>query len=175
MRGRSTSGGGSRPRSRRREIRLLTAVRSGEAELMKIPLLAIPGFLASAACGPDDNRGRCGAVIVAQFTRCLVSNPLQNTPTFRRKPTEVGHDRRVTTTTFLHSGLCTSRCRMRPPTLPVAPSNIAVYSDFATEGSEVKSSRSWSVPITHASRFADRRRWQMAVRMTIGIGAAVRE
>src|SRR5436190_23524038 len=36
--------------------------------------------------------------------------------------------RRVTTTTFLHSGLCTSRCRMCPPTLPVAPSNIAVYS-----------------------------------------------
>ncbi len=39
--------------------------------------------------------------------------------------------RRVTTTTFLHSGLCTSRCRMCPPTLPVAPSNIAVYSTFA--------------------------------------------
>src|SRR5882724_1879146 len=45
--------------------------------------------------------------------------------------------RRVTTTTFLHPGLCTSRCRMCPPTLPVAPSNIAVYSTFGTEGSEV--------------------------------------
>src|SRR5712691_538058 len=40
--------------------------------------------------------------------------------------------RRVTTTTFLHSGLCTSRCRMCPPTLPVAPSNIAVYSTLAS-------------------------------------------
>src|SRR3977135_2558405 len=36
--------------------------------------------------------------------------------------------RRVTTTTLLHSGLCTSRCRICPPPLPVAPSNIAVYS-----------------------------------------------
>jgi hypothetical protein len=37
---------------------------------------------------------------------------------------------------------------MRPPTLPVAPGNIAVYSTFGSEGSEVKSSggRTWWAP-----------------------------
>ena len=34
--------------------------------------------------------------------------------------------------TLVIPSLCTSRCRMYPPTLPVAPSNIAVYSTFAS-------------------------------------------
>ena len=42
--------------------------------------------------------------------------------------------RRVTTITLLHSGLSTSRCRMCRPTLPVAPSNIAVYSTVVDVG-----------------------------------------
>src|ERR1700681_4645877 len=40
--------------------------------------------------------------------------------------------RRVTTTTFLHSGFLISSCTMRTPTFPVAPSTIAEYCAFAT-------------------------------------------
>src|ERR1035438_1970008 len=39
--------------------------------------------------------------------------------------------RRVTTTTFLHSGFLIRSCTMRPPTFPVAPSTIAEYCAFA--------------------------------------------
>jgi len=35
--------------------------------------------------------------------------------------------RRVTTTTFLHSGFLIRSCTMRPPTFPVAPSTIAEF------------------------------------------------
>jgi hypothetical protein len=35
--------------------------------------------------------------------------------------------RRVTTTTFVHSGFLIRSCTMRPPTFPVAPSTIAEY------------------------------------------------
>src|SRR5688572_20063395 len=55
--------------------------------------------------------------------------------------------RRVTTTTFLHSGLCTSRCKMCPPTLPVAPSNIAAYSTLGSPlppGTRSRSSAEYS-------------------------------
>src|ERR1700735_742672 len=38
--------------------------------------------------------------------------------------------RRVTTTTFLHSGFLIRSCTMRPPTFPVAPSTIAEYCAF---------------------------------------------
>jgi hypothetical protein len=38
--------------------------------------------------------------------------------------------RRVTTTTFLHSGFLIRSCTMRPPTFPVAPSTIAEYCTF---------------------------------------------
>src|SRR5580692_8294090 len=41
--------------------------------------------------------------------------------------------RRVTTTTFLHSGLLIRSCTMRPPTFPVAPSTIAEYCAFVIE------------------------------------------
>src|ERR1700684_3410129 len=40
--------------------------------------------------------------------------------------------RRVTTTTFLHSGLLIRSCTMRPPTFPVAPSTIAEYCALAS-------------------------------------------
>src|SRR5271155_4107236 len=40
--------------------------------------------------------------------------------------------RRVTTTTFLHSGFLLRSCTMRPPTFPVAPSTIAEYCVFAS-------------------------------------------
>ncbi len=40
--------------------------------------------------------------------------------------------RRVTTTTFLHSGLLIRSRTMRPPTFPVAPSTIAAYCTFAS-------------------------------------------
>src|SRR5688572_4658759 len=55
--------------------------------------------------------------------------------------------RRVTTTTFLHSGLCTSRCKMCRPTLPVAPSNIAAYSTLGSPlppGTRSRSSAEYS-------------------------------
>src|ERR1019366_8900187 len=39
--------------------------------------------------------------------------------------------RRVTTTTFLHSGFLIRSCTMRPPPFPVAPSTIAEYCAFA--------------------------------------------
>src|SRR6266700_6852359 len=35
--------------------------------------------------------------------------------------------RRVTTTSFLHSGFLISNCTMRPPTFPVAPSTTTEY------------------------------------------------
>src|ERR1700721_1988529 len=40
--------------------------------------------------------------------------------------------RRVTTTTFLHSGFLIRSRTMRPPTFPVAPSTIAEYCAFAS-------------------------------------------
>ena len=40
--------------------------------------------------------------------------------------------RRVTTTTFLHSGFLIRSCTMRPPTFPVAPSTIAEYCALAS-------------------------------------------
>ncbi len=39
--------------------------------------------------------------------------------------------RRVTKITLMHRGLLIRRCRMRPPTFPVAPSTIAEYCTFA--------------------------------------------
>src|ERR1700689_2363727 len=47
--------------------------------------------------------------------------------------------RRVTTTTFLHSGLLIRSCTMRPPTFPVAPSTIAEYRAFASAAAIVTS------------------------------------
>jgi hypothetical protein len=62
--------------------------------------------------------------------------------------------RRVTTTTFLHSGLCASRCRMRPPTLPVAPSNIAAYSTLGS-AADSECMSELSTPGRHAARDGD--------------------
>ena len=47
--------------------------------------------------------------------------------------------RRVTTTTFLHSGFLIRSCTMRPPTFPVAPSTIAEYCVFASAAAIVTS------------------------------------
>src|SRR5438552_10322417 len=47
--------------------------------------------------------------------------------------------RRVTTTTFLHSGFLIRSCTMRPPTFPVAPSTIAEYCTFASAAAIVTS------------------------------------
>ena len=47
--------------------------------------------------------------------------------------------RRVTTTTFLHSGFLIRSCTMRPPTFPVAPSTIAEYCAFASAAAIVTS------------------------------------
>ena len=38
--------------------------------------------------------------------------------------------RRVTTTSFLHSGFLISNCTMRPPTFPVAPSTTTEYCSY---------------------------------------------
>src|SRR2546422_10290891 len=67
----------------------------------------------------------CGASCSASwsmFTTNCCTLEFASSPTLRR----------VTPITLLHSGLCTSRCKMYPPTLPVAPSNIAAYSTLAS-------------------------------------------
>src|SRR6202166_4306975 len=56
--------------------------------------------------------------------------------------------RRVTTTTFLHSGFLIRSCTMRPPTFPVAPSTIAEYCAFASAAAIVTSH---AEPEIHAS------------------------